>query len=83
MSFAALAAGLMVVECVLMVFAITGSVGAPLCNILYNTRGIFSVALIFILGKKIPALSEISQSSAMRRMAGSLMILSAVAMVLF
>ena len=77
------AAALMVAESIFMFTALTGNVSAPLCNILYNTRGIMSVVLVFAIGKFASGLDNLSQGSALRRAAGSIMILAAVAMVVF
>ena len=76
------AAALMTGEMFLMVLAITGSVGASLCNILYNTRGVMAVALVYIGGAKFESVRELDKGAAARRLAGSLMILAAVAAVL-
>lgn len=75
-------AALMTGEMFLMVLAITGSVGASLCNILYNTRGVMAVALVYICGAKFASVRELDRGAAARRLAGSLMILAAVAAVL-
>ncbi|MBR6389183.1 MAG: hypothetical protein IKS15_03595 [Opitutales bacterium] len=77
-----MSAALMTGEMFLMVLAITGSVGASLCNILYNTRGVMAVALVYICGSKFESVRELDRGDAARRLAGSLMILAAVAAVL-
>ena len=77
-----MSAALMTGEMFLMVLAITGSVGASLCNILYNTRGVMAVALVYICGAKFESVRELDRGAAARRLAGSLMILAAVAAVL-
>ena len=69
---------LMTVEAVLMVIAIIGEVGAGLCNILYNTRGIMSVLLILAAGRINPSLRELNKASTLRRLTGSAMIMLAV-----
>lgn len=81
-SFGVLAGIFMVFECYLMFLSIVGSVGAALCNILYNTRGIMAVIMVLILGRYFGELKELSQASAMRRGLGALMILVAVFIVL-
>ena len=83
LALAATAAALMVVEALFMFFALTGSVSAPLCNILYNTRGIMSIILVFIIGKYVDGLDKLSQGSAIRRVIGSIMIFASVGMVVF
>ncbi|MBR4596780.1 MAG: hypothetical protein IKO42_00045 [Opitutales bacterium] len=82
LAFGFLSAALMTGEMFLMVLAITGSVGASLCNILYNTRGVMAVALVYIGGAKFESVHELDRSAAARRLAGSLMILAAVSAVL-
>lgn len=77
------AAALMVAESLFMFFALAGRVSAPLCNILYNTRGIMSVVFVFAIGKYVSGLETLTQGTAARRAVGSLMILGAVALVLF
>lgn len=69
---------LMTAEAVLMVIAIIGEVGAGLCNILYNTRGIMSVLLILAAGHINPSLRELNKASTLRRLTGSTMIMLAV-----
>ncbi len=76
-----LSALLMAGEATSLVVAITGGVGAALCNIFYNTRSLFSIALVFVLGIFYPQLRELRPSSAARRVVASFMILAAVAMV--
>ncbi len=76
-------AALMIVEMYLMFLSISGEVGAALCNILYNTRGLISVLLIYFLGKHFANLKELSDKSALwRRCVGALMIMLAVFIVL-
>ena len=72
----------MTVEAVLMVIAIIGEVGAGLCHILYNTRGIMSVLLILAAGHINPSLRELNKASTLRRLTGSAMIMLAVYTVL-
>ena len=78
----AFSAILMTAEAVLMVIAIIGEVGAGLCNILYNTRGIMSVLLILAAGHINPSLRELNKASTLRRLTGSAMIMLAVYSVL-
>lgn len=78
----AFSAILMTAEAVLMVIAIIGEVGAGLCNILYNTRGIMSVLLILAAGHINPSLRELNKASTLRRLTGSAMIMLAVYTVL-
>ncbi len=75
-------AAFMVIEMYMMFLSITGEVGAPLCNILYNTRGLMAIVFIYILGKRFASLRELSKTSAMQRAIGATMILIAVAIVL-
>lgn len=74
---------IMVFEMYLMFLSIIGEVGAALCNILYNTRGIISVILIFIVGKFIKEMKEVSKASALQRIVGATMILIAVFIVIY
>ena len=74
---------IMVFEMYLMFLSIVGEVGAALCNILYNTRGIISVIVIFIVGKFIKEMKEVSKTSALQRIIGASMILGAVVIVLY
>lgn len=77
------AAMLMVTEALLMFMALTHGVSAPLCNILYNTRGIMTVVFVFIISRHVCGLETLTQGSALRRAIGSLMILGAVALAVF
>ncbi len=72
----------MVVEMYMMFLSITGEVGAPLCNILYNTRGLMAITFVYFLGKRFASLRELSNASATQRAVGATMILIAVAIVL-
>ena len=78
-----MSAGLMIMEMYLMFLSIIGEVGAALCNILYNTRGILSVVLMFIVGKFVANMRELSNTSAIQRIIGATMILIAVSIVIF
>ncbi len=82
LSLGTVSALLMVGEATVLVLAITGGVGAALCNILYNTRSIISIVLVYILGNFYPELNELSRASAIQRIAASVMILAAISMVL-
>ncbi|MBE6414829.1 MAG: hypothetical protein E7035_09830 [Verrucomicrobiaceae bacterium] len=73
---------LMIVEMYLMFISISGELGASLCNILYNTRGLISVLLIYFLGKYFVKLKELSNASAIQRCIGAILILIAVAIAL-
>ncbi len=75
-------AALMILEMYLMFLSISGEVGASLCNILYNTRGLISIVMIYFLGKHFVFLKELSSASAIRRCIGALMIMLAVFIVL-
>lgn len=77
------AALLMVMEMFLMFSAITSDVGAALCNILYNSRGLISVILILAFGKFVPSLKELSNASALQRSLGAILIFLAVAIALY
>ncbi len=77
------ASTLMVIEALFMFMALTHGVSAPLCNILYNTRGIMSVAFVYAIGRHVCGLETLTQGSAIRRTIGSLMILGAVALAVF
>ena len=68
----------MIMEMYLMFLSISGEVGAAMCNILYNTRGIMSVALIYFLGRYFVRLKELSNASAIQRGLGAVMILLAI-----
>lgn len=83
LSLGVAAGALMVLEMFLMILAISGPVGASLCNILYNTRGIMSIVFVYLLGRKFAPLKELSGASAAQRAAGAAMILAAVFMVLY
>ncbi len=72
------AAALMAVESALMFYALSGGFDAALCNIIYNTRGVVSVVLVYALSGMFPQLEHLSKASAWRRLAGSAMILAAV-----
>lgn len=72
----------MLMEMYLMFRSIVGEVGASLCNILFNTRGLISIVLIFILGKFLSELKELNKSSALQRTIGASLILLAVAIAL-
>lgn len=74
------AAVFMVGDCLLMFAALAEGLDAGMCNILYNTRGVISVALVCVLSHKYTELEHLSKGSAARRFAGSAMILAAVAM---
>ena len=73
---------LMIVEMYLMFISISGEMGASLCNILYNTRGLLSVILIYFVGKRFVKLRELSNASAIQRSVGAIMILIAVIIAL-
>ena len=73
---------LMIVEMYLMFISISGELGASLCNILYNTRGLISVLLIYFLGKHLVKLRELSNTSAIQRSIGAILILVAVIIAL-
>ena len=73
---------LMIGEMYLMFISISGELGASLCNILYNTRGLMSVVLIYFLGKYFIKLKELSSASAIQRSVGAIMILIAVVIAL-
>lgn len=73
---------LMIVEMYLMFISISGELGASLCNILYNTRGLLSVILIYFVGKRFVKLRELSNASAIQRSVGAIMILIAVIIAL-
>ena len=72
------AAALMAVESALMFYALSGGFDAALCNIIYNTRGVFSIVLVCALSGVFPELEHLSKASAWRRFAGAAMILAAV-----
>ena len=78
-----MSAGFMIMEMYLMFLSIVGDVGAALCNILYNTRGIMSVVLMFIIGKFVANMKELSNASALQRIVGATMILIAVIIVIY
>ena len=73
----------MIMEMYLMFLSIVGEVGAALCNILYNTRGIMSVVLMFVVGKFVVDMKELSKASALQRIVGATMILIAVIIVIY
>ena len=78
-----MSAGFMIMEMYLMFLSIVGDVGAALCNILYNTRGIMSVVLMFVVGKFVVDMKELSKASALQRIVGATMILIAVIIVIY
>lgn len=75
-------AAFMVLEMFIMVLAISGDIGASLCNILYNTRGIMAIVFVYVLGRRFAVLRELSGASALQRCVGAALILAAVAIVL-
>ncbi len=81
-SIGILSAAFMVTEMYMMFLSITGEVGAALCNILYNTRGLIAVVFVYFLGKQFENLHELSNTSAVQRTIGAVMILAAVVIVL-
>lgn len=78
-----LAALIMAAESLFMFYAIREGVGAALCNILYNMRGVISVVLVFILGKRLKGVAELNTTAAAKRLVGSLIIIAAVAFAVF
>ena len=83
LAISGMSAGLMIMEMYLMFLSIVGDVGAALCNILYNTRGIMSVVLMFVVGKFVVDMKELSKASALQRIVGATMILIAVIIVIY
>lgn len=83
LSLCALAALIMAVESLFIFYAIREGVGAALCNILYNMRGVISVVLVFILGKKLKGVAELNTTMATKRLVGSIIIIAAVAFAVF
>ena len=73
----------MAVESLFIFYAIREGVGAALCNILYNMRGVISVVLVFILGRKLKGIAELNSASAAKRLVGSIIIIAAIAFAVF
>lgn len=82
-AFGAISSIMLVGESFLMFISITGKIGAAMSNILFNTRGIIAIALIYALGTKSMKLRELDGNSALRRTLGAIMILTAIFAALY
>ncbi len=82
-AFGSFSSVLLVGESYLMFISITGAVGAAMSNILFNTRGIIAIALIFAFGTKSMKIRELDRHLAMRRAFGAAMILLSIFAALY
>ncbi len=82
-SLGVLSAIFLVGESYLMFISITGKVGAALCNILFNTRGVIAIILVYILGKQFAKIKELNKSQAIRRIVGAGLILISIFIALY
>lgn len=82
-SIGMLSATFLVGESYLMFISITGKVGAALCNILFNTRGVIAIILVYILGRKIAKMQELDKTLAIRRTLGATLILVSIFIALY